>query len=440
LELAMEAPTGPSIGASERTYGKIAWRVIPYLFVCYLFNYLDRVNVGFAKLQMLDDLRMSETVYGFGAGIFFVGYLACGLPSNLVLQRVGARRWTAIIMVVWGALSASLMFATGPLSFYCLRFLTGAAEAGFFPGIVLYLTRWFPAVRHGRVMTLFMAAIPVSGVFGGLISGWILGHFSHGQGGLAGWQWLFLLEGVPTIVLGVGAWLFLSDGIDDARWLDPDERAALRTALAEDDRAKNTDAADTLAAVVRNPAIWRLGIIYFCAQSGVYAINFWLPSIIKGSGMTDATIIGALSAIPYLAATIFMIATGRSADRHDERRWHLAVPLGIGAAGLILASAFVGNTALALFGMTLATMGALTSLPLFWPLANRSLTAGAAAGGVALINSTGQVAGFVSPYLVGWIKDATGSTQIALYMLAGAMLVGVLLVFRTPGLSRAARR
>lgn len=418
--------------AGEATYRTIAWRVIPYLFVCYLFNYLDRVNVGFAKLEMLDDLGLSETVYGLGAGIFFVGYLACGVPSNLALQRFGARRWIGLIMVVWGLLSAALMFATGPLSFYLLRFLTGAAEAGFFPGIVLYLTRWFPAGRHGRVMTLFMAAIPVSGAIGSLVSGWILGRFSGGQAGLAGWQWLFLLEGLPTVLLGLGAWAILSDGVDDARWLDPDARIAVRAALERDAQAHAGDPADTLASVIRRPAVWLLGLLYFCAQSGVYAINFWLPSILKASGIADATTIGLLSAVPYAAATIFMIAVGRSADRHHERRWHLAVPLGVGSAGLAIASTATGNTALALGGMTLAAMGALTSLPLFWPLANRSLTPAVAAGGIALINSMGQVAGFASPYLVGWIKDATGSTQIALYALSGAMSLGLVLALRAP--------
>ena len=416
----------------EPVYRKITLRLIPYLFVCYLFNYLDRVNVGFAKLQMLDELGMSETVYGLGAGIFFIGYLACGIPSNLLLQRIGARQWIAIIMVAWGLLSTSLMFVTTPTSFYILRLLTGAAEAGFFPGVVLYLTRWFPAARHGRVMASFMSAIPVSGVLGGLVSGWILAHFSLGQGGLAGWQWLFLLQGLPTVVLGVGVWFILSDGVDHAGWLQSEERAALRQALVEDNRSKPAGAADSFASVVRNPAIWMFGILYFCIQSGVYAINFWLPSIIRNSGLNDPVTIGVLSAVPYLAATIVMVAVGRSADRLQERRWHLAVPLGLGAMGLAIAAAFADNTVVALCGLTLATAGALTSLPMFWPLANGSLTAAAAAGGLALINSTGQIAGFVSPYLVGWIKDSTGSTQIALYLIAGGMALGLMLVSRAP--------
>lgn len=315
-------PLPPSDGMGP-TYRKILWRLIPFLFVCYLFNYLDRVNVGFAKLQMLGDLGMSETVYGLGAGIFFIGYLACGVPSNLILQRIGARRWVAIMMVSWGLLSTCLLFVRTPAGFYTLRLLTGAAEAGFFPGIVLYLTRWFPRARHGRVMTVFMSAIPISGVLGGPLSGWILGHFSAGQGGLAGWQWMFLLQGLPTVVLGIGVWFLLSDGVQQASWLNPQEKQALARVLAEDEAGKPAGASTSLGAVLRNPAVWLLGTVYFCIQSGVYAINFWLPSIIQGSGVTDPIRIGLMSAIPYLAAAVFMVLMGRSADRRGERRWHL---------------------------------------------------------------------------------------------------------------------
>jgi MFS family permease len=416
----------------RQAYRKAILRIIPLLFVCYLFNYLDRVNVGFAKLQMLGDLGMSETVYGLGAGIFFVGYLACGVPSNLMLERMGARPWIALIMVAWGLLSASLMFVTTPSSFYVLRMLTGAAEAGFFPGIVLYLTRWFPSTEHGRVMSLFMAAIPMSGVLGGPISGWMLHHFSAGQGGLAGWQWLFLLQGIPTVLLGGAVWCLLSDGIERATWLDVDERKLLRNALLADQQRNTAQSAASLSSVVRSPLIWMFGLLYFCVQSGVYAINFWLPSIIKSAGSTDPLVIGGLSALPYLAAMIFMVAWGRSADRRNERHLHLAIPIGLGVAGLLVAAAFPGHLIVSLFGMTLATMGALTGLPMFWPLSNRSIPPAAAAGALALINSTGQVAGFVSPFLVGWVKDTTGSTQVALYMLAATMLLGLALVFAAP--------
>lgn len=414
--------------AVDAVYRKAAARLIPFLFVCYLFNYLDRVNVGFAKLQMLDALGMSEAVYGLGAGIFFLGYIACGVPSNIMLRRVGARRWIAVIMVLWGLLSTSLLFVKTPQAFYALRLLTGAAEAGFFPGVVLYLTQWFPSSRRGRVMTLFMAAIPVSGVLGGPFSGWILAHFAAGQSGLAAWQWLFLLQGLPTVVLGVIAFMVLKDDARAADWLDADERALLAADLEDDRRSAPGQVSGALGDIVRNPVIWTLGLIYFCIQAGVYAVNFWLPSLIRAGGFSDPATIGWLSAIPYAAASLFMVLMGWSSDRRGERRIHIGASLSMGAAGLVLAAAFPDRPAIMLAGLSLATMGAMTGLALFWPLSSGVLGTGAAAAGVALINSTGQMAGFLSPYFVGWIKEAAHSTDPALYALAGAMLAGVALI------------
>lgn len=411
-------------------YRRITLRLIPFIFICYLFNYLDRVNVGFAKLQMLDALKFSETIYGLGAGIFFIGYVLCGLPSNLALNRFGPRRWIALMMIAWGTLSTCLLFVTTPMEFYVLRLFTGAAEAGFFPGIVLYLSRWFPAQRRGRIMALFMSAIPVSGLLGGPFSGWILNHFAAGQGGLAGWQWMFLIQGVPTVVLGCLAIVLLSDGYAKAGWLTPAQRQAVEADLNADAAAKPKTASDSLLSVLANPLIWTFGFIYFCIQSGVYAINFWLPSIIKNMGFDDALLIGWLSAIPYLLAGLFMLLVGRSADLRNERRWHLVVPMLMGAVGLLMAVNFAHSPVIAILGLSIATMGALTSLPMFWPMPTALLTAGTAVAGLAIINSVGQMAGFLSPYLVGWIKDQTGSTDVALYSLAGLIVVGSLVALR----------
>jgi sugar phosphate permease len=418
----------------EGAYRKAIWHLIPFIFICYLFNYLDRVNVGFAKLQMLDALKLSETVYGLGAGIFFIGYVLAGVPSNLILHKIGARRWIGTLMIAWGALSASLMFVSSAQSFYILRFFTGIAEAGFFPGMVLYFTHWFPAERRGRVMALFMSAIPISGVLGSPLSGWMLNHFQAGQGGLAAWQWLYLLQGLPTVLLGVAVYFVLHDNVAGVKWLSAAEKQAMQTALIEDEKRRSAGnvSVDSFASVLRNRNVWMLGAVYFSIQMGVYAINFWLPSIIKSLGFQNPAMIGWLSAIPYFAASIFMIMVGRSADRRRERRWHLSVPMLMGFAGLLIATSFADTPALAILGLTIATMGALTGLPMFWPLPAAFLGSAAAAGGLALINSLGQIAGFVSPYLVGWLKDATGSTHVALYILSAVLFCGAMIVLSIP--------
>ena len=426
------AGAGPAL--LEGAYSKATWRLIPFIFVCYMFNYLDRVNVGFAKLQMLDALRFSETIYGLGAGIFFIGYVSFGVPSNLILHRLGARRWISAMMVAWGSLSACMLFVSTPMEFYTLRFLTGVAEAGFFPGVVLYFTKWYPSHKRGQVMALFMAAIPVSGLVGGPLSGWMLSHFAHGQGGMAAWQWLFLLQGLPTVFLGVAALFYLNDGVGEARWLDPAEKAALQDALARDERERPATGQDgqTLRALLLDRHVWMLGFIYFSIKMGAYAINFWLPSIIKDLGFDDAATVGWLSAIPYLFACVFMVLVGRSADRRRERRWHLSAPLLMALGGLLLAANFSDDVVIVMVGLSLATMGAFTGSPMFWPLPAAFLSSAAAAGGLALINSMGQMAGFASPFLVGWIKDATGSTDLALTILSTMLFVGAMLVLVVP--------
>nr|BFE96205.1 MFS transporter [Pseudomonas brassicacearum subsp. brassicacearum] len=406
--------------------------MIPFIFICYLFNYLDRVNVGFAKLQMLDALKFSETVYGLGAGIFFIGYVLCGVPSNLALTKFGPRRWIALMMITWGTLSTCLLFVTTPppSSIPC-----GCSPAPPRPGSSL---AWCCISRNGSRRSDGAGSWRCScrpsrcpACWAVRFSGWILNHFAAGQGGLAGWQWMFfLLQGIPTVILGALAFFLLSDTFANAKWLTDQERDVLTADHAEDLANKPKTATDSLLAVFKNPAIWAFGLVYFCIQSGVYAINFWLPSIIKSLGFGDNLVIGWLSAIPYLLAAVFMLLVGRSADLHKERRWHLVVPMLMGAVGLLIAVNFATTPAIAIIGLSIATMGALTGLPMFWPVPTALLSAGAAAGGLALINSMGQMAGFLSPYLVGWVKDATGSTDAALYLLAGVIVCGSLLALR----------
>ena len=428
------AAANSAVGAVlDGAYKKATWHLIPFIFVCYFFNYLDRVNVGFAKLEMMDALNLSNTVYGLGAGIFFIGYVLSGVPSNLILHKLGARRWIAVMMIMWGALSAAMLFVTTPTSFYVLRFFTGVAEAGFFPGMVLYFTHWFPSQKRGQVMALFMSAIPISGLIGGPLSGWMLAHFSAGQGGMAGWQWLFLLQGLPTVLLGVAVYFYLNDGIAQAKWLSTQEKAAMQTALDDDEKQRQATSTvgQSIGDVLKNGSVWMLGVIYFSIQMGVYAINFLLPSIIKSLGY-DTQTVGWLSAIPYLFAAVFMVWAGRSADKHRERRWHVSAPMLMGLFGLMMAANFSTNPLVVMVGLSMATMGALAALSMFWSLPAAFLGSAAAAAGLALINSLGQIAGFVSPFLVGWIKDATQSTDAALYVLSAVMLLGALLVLRVP--------
>lgn len=417
----------------KKVYKKITWRIVPFVFVCYIFAYFARVNVSFAKLEMLTDIHLSETAYGFGAGIFFIGYLVFAVPSNIILSRIGARYWICILMIAWGIFSTCIMFTTSPMQFYVLRFLTGVAEAGFFPGLVYYFTRWFPSEHRGRVISLFMAAIPLSGVTGGPISGIIMDVFSKNQLGLSGWEWLFLLYGVPTILLGGAVLYFMQDSYQSVPFLTEEEKKLIGEELAKEDSRKDTDCKNnSVLGFLFSPMVWYFCLIYFFIEMGEYAIGFWMPTIIQASGFENLSLIGLLSAIPYLMAGVVMILTGRSADLHKERRWHLVIPMLTGMVGLIIAARFAHNPYIALTGLTLSTVGILTSLPMFWTVPSAMLGTAAAAGGLALINSIGNLAGFVSPYLVGWIKDITHSTDIALYILSGCVLTGALLILRIP--------
>ncbi|MDB5839820.1 MAG: Permease of the major facilitator superfamily [Herminiimonas sp.] len=413
----------------ESVYDKVSWRLIPFLFLCYVVAYLDRVNVGFAKIQMLNDLKFSETVYGLGAGIFFIGYFLFEVPSNIILHRVGARIWIARIMITWGLISAAMIYVTTPATFYILRFFLGVAEAGFFPGIILYLTYWYPAHRRARMTALFMSAIPVSGVIGGPLSGWIMKALP-GVGGLAGWQWMFLIEAIPSIIVGLAVIFYLPDRIRHAKWLTEPEKRVLEAGI-ERDTIEKTDL--PLRQLFTYGKVWLLALIYFCLVMGLYGISFWLPSLIKETGVQDPLRIGLLTVIPYAAAVAGMVLTSRSADRRRERRLHVAIPATIGAIGLVLSALYSHNTLIAMAALTVATAGIITSLPLFWSLPTAFLGGVAAAAGIALINSLGNLAGFVSPYMVGWIKDATQSTNMGMYALAASLLTGAILTMTLSG-------
>jgi len=427
MSFVQTAVTGELKSFEERTYSKVIWRIIPLLFVCYVVAYLDRVNVGFAKLQMLQDLKFSETVFGLGAGMFFVGYCLFEVPTNLLLYRIGARKVMTRIMVTWGVISCLTMFVTTPTEFYFIRFLLGVAEAGFFPGIILYLSQWFPAERRGRVTALFMTALPMSGVIGSPASGWILQTFA-GVNGWAGWQWLFLLEGMPTVLVGIVVWFYLDDKIESAKWLCPEEKRFLRDQIHRDN-AQTPD--HSFAQAVRNAKVWILGLMYFGVVTGLYGISFWLPTLIKSTGVAGALDIGLLSAIPYVVATVSMVLVGRNADRLRERRWHFMVPAVVGGIGLILSATFSHNTAFAIAALTLAAAGVISSLPLFWTFPPAFLGGAAAAGGIALIGALGNVGGFVSPYAVGFMKDLTHSTDGGMYLLAGCVFMSAILAFTT---------
>jgi MFS family permease len=311
----------------EATYRKVTWRLAPFLMLCYVVAYLDRVNVGFAKLQMTTDLGLSDAVYGFGAGIFFLGYFIFEVPSNVILHKVGARVWIARIMVSWGVISMLTMFVTTPTMFYVMRFLLGLAEAGFFPGIILYLTYWYPAHRRGRMTTLFMTAIALSGVIGGPVSGYILKSF-NGMNGWHGWQWLFLLEGVPSVIVGIMVFLMLDDRISKAKWLTNEEKELLERQVSAEEATKHDM---PISQVLRSGRVLMFSLTYFSFVMGLYGVSFWLPTIIKATGVTDSFMIGLLSAIPFAAAVVAMVLVSRSADRRRERRWHIALPAFAGA-------------------------------------------------------------------------------------------------------------
>jgi len=406
------------------TIRAISWRIIPFLIVAYFFSYLDRVNLGFAALTMNAELKFSPLIFSWGAGIFFIGYFLFEVPSNLALEKFGASRWIARIMVTWGIISAVMAWVSGPWSFYILRFLLGVAEAGFFPGIILYLTYWYPAEYRARFLAAFAIAVPVSTVIGAPISGLLLGL--DGVMGFKGWQWLFLIEGIPSILLGVVSWFYLTDKPGKATWLTAEQKTWLASRLDVEVAAKQAAQHMSLGQALSSPRVLILSLVYFGFVGALYGMQFWLPQIVKAFGFSNAQT-GFVTAVPYLFGSIAMILWARHSDHTRERVWHVALALLLTAVALG-ASSFTSDPTLTLVALTFAAIGTFCTFGVFWTLPTAWLTGTAAAGGIALINSIGNLAGFGGPYLIGWVKETTGSTETGLLVLAIMPLVAALLV------------
>src|SRR6516162_5046115 len=412
--------------------GKVMWRLIPFLILCYFVAYLDRVNVGFAKLHMNQAIGLSEAAFGLGAGLFFVGYFVFEVPSNIFLERVGARVWIARIMITWGIVSAAFAFipsmsaATGiPTSgvFYFLRLLLGACEAGFFPGIIFYLTLWFPALYRARVISLFMLAIPISSIIGSPISGMLL---SLTGWGLDGWQWLFIIEGLPSILVGIGVLLYLTDFPREAHWLQKNEIVWLENVQATEKQNKEKIEHLSLLQALTDVRILLCALVYFCLNAASYGVAFFLPTIIKGFGVSD-TQTGMLSALPFVFGAIGMVLLGRHSDRTMERKGHVAVALSMAAIGIGL-SGIVSSPIIIMALLCFAQIGVSSVPPMFWPLPASFLTGASAAAGIAAINSLGNLSGFAGPYAMGYLKDLTGNFTAGLILLAGFALLGAVVV------------
>jgi D-galactonate transporter len=417
-------PKTSSDSGGDSLYRKIAWRIMPILVIGYIVAYIDRVNVSFAKLQMLDDLKFSESVYGVGAGIFFLGYAAFEIPSNIMLHKVGARVWICRIVVSWGIVSALTALVRTPMQFYTARMLLGVAEAGFFPGMILYLTYWFPAHRRAAMVALLMAGNPVSGIVGGPLSGFVMQHFA-GIKGLAGWQWLFIVEAIPAIVLGVVIYFFLDNRVAEAKWLSERERISVISDIREEAKTKTHV---SIRSVFTSPRVWLFGAIYFGMEVGSYAIGFWQPTIIRDTGVKDAFHIGMLTTVPYTCALICMNVVGRHSDRTRERRWHVILPNIVAALGFILCTQAGSNTPIAMFGLVLAVAGVVTGVAMFWALPTSFLGGTAAAAGIALVNCTGILGGFFSPTIIGFLKTHTGTLNSGLFLVAACMIASSVLI------------
>ncbi|NMG28899.1 MFS transporter [Aromatoleum evansii] len=407
----------------KRTLRRITWRIVPFIMLLYFIAYIDRVNIGFAALTMKEDLGFTASILGFGAGIFFWGYFLFEVPSNIVLHKVGARMWIARVMVTWGIISGAMAFVEGPTSFYVMRFLLGAAEAGFFPGIILYLSYWFPARHRAGVTAFFMAAAPLSTALGSPISAALLEM--DGVMGMQGWQWMFILEAVPALILGVVVFFYMTDKPEQARWLKDDERAWLVKAMNEENASKAGSAKHGILSGLANPKVLALAMIYFGTSAGLYTLGIWAPQIIKQLGVSSMTV-GFLNAIPPIVSVVAMVLWSRHSDRTGERTWHVILACLAAATGLVVAggaSTVVGLIA----ALTLVNVGISCAKPPLWSMPTTFLSGAAAATGIATINSIGNLGGFAGPAMIGWVKDQTGSFTGGLYFVAGLLVLSAFL-------------
>ena len=420
----------------DRTYRKVIVRILPVLLLCYMAAYLDRVNIGFAKLSMLEDLQFSNTVYALGASVFFWGYFLFEVPSNLLLHRYGARFWIARIMLSWAIVSMAVAF-TQPLAsffhvesstmFYVLRFLLGICEAGFFPGVILYLNYWFPTHRQSRVMSGFLMALPVSLTLGGILSGWLMTSMD-GWHGMAGWQWMLLIEGVPSLVMAAIVFGCLCDNIDKAAWLSQQEKELLKANLQQDAHGKVSRLKDAFF----SPRVWLLVFILLTFNTGFYGLAFWMPSIIKSAGVTSSLEIGLLTAIPYGVAVMAMFLNARHSNRTGERRLHAAIPAFIGGCGLILSAAFAHDVVLSIVFLTVAASGVLSLMPIFWTLPGTVLSGVAAAAGIGMINAFGNLSGFTGSMITAVAENLTGDINNGTYVLGLCLFISGALVMAIP--------
>lgn len=420
---------------TEAIYKKVTRRLIPLLFLCYVMNFLDRTNIGYAQLQMRSDLGFSDAIYGIGASIFYIGYFIFEVPSNLLLQRIGARLTVLRIMFCWGIVSAATMFVTTPAEFYIVRFFLGVFEAGFFPGVLFYLTFWYPPARRARVVALFMTAVVVAGIISGPVSGWILTNLDEVHG-LHGWQWLYLIEGLPSSVLGVIVYFSLPDSPVQAKWLNDAERDVIRAdleAVQRDLGGSNGVVHGGLASALRDPKVYLFCFLYFTISCEAYALSFWTPTLIQELGVPDPQQIGLYALIPNTVGAIAMVWYGRRSDRTNERRWHFAFATFIAAIALVLTT-FVDNqiwVSMALLAVTSA--GVVSAFPVFWAAATARLSTASAAAGIAMITTLGSLSGVFSPFAIGMLKSTTGSISTALYLVATVVAIGglVMLCSRT---------